>query len=67
MRVVVTGGTGFIGSNLALELEKQGHEVTVIDNFSSGNPKIRLNGLVFVNIAVPAYPLRPFEEFQYSS
>lgn len=33
----MTGGAGFIGSNLALELETQGHEVVVIDNLFSGN------------------------------
>lgn len=33
---LVTGGAGFIGSNLALELEKMGHSVTIIDNFASG-------------------------------
>ncbi len=37
MKCLVTGGAGFIGSNLALELEKQGHEVTVIDNLLTGN------------------------------
>jgi len=37
MRCLVTGGTGFIGSNLALELEKQGHEVVIADNFGSGH------------------------------
>ena len=36
MKVLVTGGAGFIGSNLALELEKQGHEVIVVDNIFSG-------------------------------
>jgi ADP-L-glycero-D-manno-heptose 6-epimerase len=36
MKCLVTGGAGFIGSNLALELEKLGHEVTVVDNFLSG-------------------------------
>ena len=36
MKCLVTGGAGFIGSNLALELEKQGHEVTVADNLLSG-------------------------------
>jgi len=39
MKCLVTGGAGFIGSNLALELEKQGHEVTVVDNLFSGNKK----------------------------
>lgn len=39
MKCLVTGGAGFIGSNLAIELEKQGHDVTIIDNFSSGNKK----------------------------
>jgi len=43
MRALVTGGAGFIGSNLALELEKQGHEVVVADNFLTGN-KINLKG-----------------------
>jgi ADP-L-glycero-D-manno-heptose 6-epimerase len=36
MRILVTGGAGFIGSNLAKRLEKEGHEVVVLDNFSSG-------------------------------
>lgn len=39
MKVWVTGGAGFIGSCLALELEAQGHEVGVIDNFFSGAPQ----------------------------
>ena len=37
MRILVTGGAGFIGSNLALELEKRGHSVVVLDNFLTGN------------------------------
>jgi ADP-L-glycero-D-manno-heptose 6-epimerase len=36
MKCLVTGGAGFIGCNLALELEKQGHEVIIVDNFLTG-------------------------------
>lgn len=36
MPVAVLGGAGFIGSNLVDELIVQGHEVTVLDNFSEG-------------------------------
>ena len=37
MKVFITGGAGFIGSYLAQEYEESGHQVTVLDNFSTGN------------------------------
>lgn len=43
-KVLVTGGAGFIGSNLALELERQGNDVTVADNLFSGDKK-NISGL----------------------
>jgi len=36
VKTIVTGGAGFIGSHLADRLIEDGHEVTVLDNFSSG-------------------------------
>jgi len=58
MRCLVTGGAGFIGSNLALELEKQGHEVIAADNLLTGI-RGNLKGFKgkFLNIDVS----KPFE------
>lgn len=37
MRALITGGAGFIGSHLAETLLRQGHEVSIIDNLSTGS------------------------------
>ena len=36
MKCLVTGGAGFIGSNLVEQLIKLGHQVIVLDNLSTG-------------------------------
>lgn len=37
MRILITGGAGFIGSNLVLTLQHKKHEIVVIDNFLSSS------------------------------
>ncbi len=39
MKILVTGGAGFIGSHTLIELHNAGHEVVVIDNLCNSNPK----------------------------
>lgn len=39
-KILVTGGTGFIGSHTVVELHNAGYEVVIVDDFSNSNPKI---------------------------
>ena len=40
MKVIVTGGAGYIGSHTCIELLEAGHEVLVIDNLSNGHEAV---------------------------
>ena len=39
MRIVVTGGAGFLGSHLCTRLVEEGHDVVALDNFITGVPE----------------------------
>ena len=36
MRILVTGGVGFVGTNLIKRLLKDGHDIVSLDNYSTG-------------------------------
>lgn len=38
MRILVTGGAGYIGSHTLIELRAKGHEICVVDNFDNSSP-----------------------------
>jgi UDP-glucose 4-epimerase len=40
LKVLVTGGAGFIGSHACLELAAGGHQVVIVDNFDNSSPKV---------------------------
>ena len=48
-RVLVTGGAGFIGSNLIKELLKKDYEIVSLDNYSTGNRNNELDGVKYIN------------------
>ncbi len=52
MRILITGGSGFIGSHLAQHLLAQGHHVRIIDDFSTGSRKNLLEFADCANLEV---------------
>lgn len=48
MKVLVTGGAGFIGTNLISKLLKQGHDVYSIDNYDSGLKSNHHAGVTYI-------------------
>ena len=53
MKTIITGGAGFIGSNLVDKLVSEGHDVTVLDNLSTGQLRDLDNSkgkIKFINI-----------------
>lgn len=52
--VLVTGGTGFIGSHTTVELQQAGYEVVIIDNLSNSNADV-LDGIEKITGIRPAF------------
>jgi UDP-glucose 4-epimerase len=48
MRILVTGGAGYVGSIVSEELLRQGHEVVIYDNLYRGHLKAAVEGAPFV-------------------
>jgi UDP-glucose 4-epimerase len=48
MRIIVTGGAGFVGTNLIKRLMSEGHEVTSLDNYSTGKHENEQQGCKYI-------------------
>ena len=76
MKILLTGGAGYIGSHTAIELIKKGYEVVIADNFSNSKPVVldRIEEIVGkrpvfyeINIADKAALSKLFEEQKIDS
>jgi len=56
MPTIVTGGAGFIGSNLIDRLLKEGQEVIAVDNFDPYYASARKTGKPFRRPPIPTIP-----------
>lgn len=66
MRVLVTGGAGYIGSHVVHQLGDAGHEIVVYDNLSTGHPWAVLHGELVVGDLADIVSLeRLFEKYSF--
>jgi len=61
MKVLVTGGAGFVGSNLIKRLLEDGNEVICLDNYSTGKKENELEGCKYFNFDLSESNV-PFDE-----
>jgi UDP-glucose 4-epimerase len=51
-KILVTGGAGFIGTNLIKELKTKDYDVVSIDNYSTGSKENHLKGVNYIDIDI---------------
>ena len=52
MNILVTGGAGFVGTNLVRSLLQKGHRVVSIDNYSTGLVANHIDGCEYIEMDI---------------
>jgi len=52
MKILLTGGAGYIGSHVLLSIIENKHDVTVIDDLSTGNKELIPENIKLININI---------------
>jgi UDP-glucose 4-epimerase len=67
MKILVSGGAGYIGSHTVIQLVQAGHDVVIVDNFSNSHPTVlgRLEALTGTSIPVHSFDLRDYDKTEH--
>ena len=67
MKILVSGGAGYIGSHTVIQLIAAGHDVVIVDNFSNSNPTVlgRLESLTGQGIALHSFDLCDYDKTEH--
>ncbi|WAC57312.1 UDP-glucose 4-epimerase GalE [Gordonia sp. SL306] len=67
MRVLVSGGAGYIGSHTVIRLVEAGHDVVVVDDFSNAKPTVvgRLEALTGTSVPVHSFDLTDVDKTEH--
>ncbi|HET7304671.1 MAG TPA: UDP-glucose 4-epimerase GalE [Segeticoccus sp.] len=67
MRVLVSGGAGYIGSHTVVRLVAAGHDVVIVDNFSNAKPAVvgRLEAITGTHLPVHGFDLRDADKTEH--
>ncbi len=67
MKILVSGGTGYIGSHTVIQLVQAGHDVVIVDNFSNSQPTVlgRLEALTGTALPMHSFDLRDYDKTEH--
>jgi len=67
MKILVSGGAGYIGSHTVIQLVAAGHDVVIVDNFSNAHPTVlgRMESLTGTALASHAFDLCDYDKTEH--
>jgi UDP-glucose 4-epimerase len=67
MKILVSGGAGYIGSHTVIQLVAAGHDVVIVDNFSNANPTVlgRMESLTGTALTLHAFDLCDYDKTEH--
>ena len=67
MKILVSGGAGYIGSHTVVQLVAHGHDVVIVDNFSNSRPTVlaRMESLTGTRLAAHSFDLCDYDKTEH--